>query len=182
MNYSVIKNDYLWTRPDASPPVSLSTSSMDTMLKSPSMECFRQEAATANRLGIISVQACADQAAAEAVAAAYAVNDVHGVLFAEEVIASVVEHCGPFVVVCGDGLAQGDGNFGESETVCQLFCHIFIAFMVYFAFCNVRIGSLDAEYVGCILPVKWNHSAPSKISFQLKSDADAVAMDDPARS
>ena len=35
------------TRPEASPPMSASTSSRDEKLKSPLMECLRQEAATA---------------------------------------------------------------------------------------------------------------------------------------
>lgn len=39
---------YLWIRPEPSPPASFSTSATVTMLKSPSMECFSAEAATAN--------------------------------------------------------------------------------------------------------------------------------------
>ena len=38
---------YLCTRPDPSPPANFITSSIDTKLKSPSIECFKQEAATA---------------------------------------------------------------------------------------------------------------------------------------
>ena len=39
-----------WIRPEPSPPASFSTSETETMLKSPSMECFRAEAATANSM------------------------------------------------------------------------------------------------------------------------------------
>ena len=41
---------YLWTRPEPSPPANFNTSSMLTMLKSPSIECFKQLAATANSI------------------------------------------------------------------------------------------------------------------------------------
>lgn len=41
------KLDYLCTRPDPSPPANFITSSIDTKLKSPSIECFKQDAATA---------------------------------------------------------------------------------------------------------------------------------------
>ena len=41
---------YLCTRPEASPPASFLTSSTLTMLKSPSTECFKQLAATANSI------------------------------------------------------------------------------------------------------------------------------------
>ena len=41
---------YLCTRPEASPPASFFTSSTLTMLKSPSIECFKQLAATANSI------------------------------------------------------------------------------------------------------------------------------------
>ena len=33
-----------------------------------------------------------------------------------------------------------------------------------------------------VMPVKWNQSAPSKIAFQSKSDLEASAMEEPARS
>ena len=41
---------YLCTLPDPSPPASFSTSETLTRLKSPSMECFRADAATANSM------------------------------------------------------------------------------------------------------------------------------------
>ena len=41
---------YRCTRPDPSPPASFSTSATVTRLKSPSMECFNAEAATANSM------------------------------------------------------------------------------------------------------------------------------------
>ena len=59
---------YLCTRPEASPPASFFTSSTLTMLKSPSMECFKQLAATANSIVScwwILIQTCIDQSAAE---------------------------------------------------------------------------------------------------------------------
>lgn len=34
--------EYLWMRPEPSPPANFNTSSMLTMLKSPSTECFKQ--------------------------------------------------------------------------------------------------------------------------------------------
>ena len=43
-------SSYRCTRPEPSPPASFVTSSTETMLKSPSTECFRQEAATANSM------------------------------------------------------------------------------------------------------------------------------------
>lgn len=39
-----------WTLPEASPPASARTSAAETMLKSPSTECLRQDAATANSI------------------------------------------------------------------------------------------------------------------------------------
>lgn len=43
---------YRCTRPEPSPPASFSTSETVTRLKSPSMECFRAEAATANSIAL----------------------------------------------------------------------------------------------------------------------------------
>lgn len=43
---------YRCTRPEPSPPASFSTSETVTRLKSPSMECFRAEAATANSMAL----------------------------------------------------------------------------------------------------------------------------------
>ena len=43
---------YRCTRPEPSPPASFSTSATVTRLKSPSMECFRAEAATANSMAL----------------------------------------------------------------------------------------------------------------------------------
>ena len=76
---------------------------------------------------------------------------MHCVFFAEVVVVSIVQHCGPFVVICGNGLTQCDGNFGESEAVSKLFCHVFISFVVYFTLCYVCIRSFDAEYIGSVL-------------------------------
>ena len=42
-----VKQIYLATRPDASPPISFSTSSTVTKLKSPFIVCFKHDAATA---------------------------------------------------------------------------------------------------------------------------------------
>lgn len=42
--------EYLWMRPEPSPPANFNTSSMLTMLKSPSIECFKQLAATENSI------------------------------------------------------------------------------------------------------------------------------------
>ena len=42
--------NYLCTRPDPSPPANFVTSSTETMFMSPSMECFKQDAATANSM------------------------------------------------------------------------------------------------------------------------------------
>ena len=76
---------------------------------------------------------------------------MHCIFLAEVVVISIIQHCGPFVVICGDRLAQSDGNFGESEAVSKLFCNIFVSFVVYFALCDIRIGSFDAEYIRSIL-------------------------------
>ena len=42
------RQNHRWIRPEPSPPARFSTSSAETMLKSPSMVCFRAEAAAAN--------------------------------------------------------------------------------------------------------------------------------------
>ena len=42
------KAPYLCTLPEASPPARVSTSFLDTRLKSPGMVCFRADAATPN--------------------------------------------------------------------------------------------------------------------------------------
>ena len=78
---------------------------------------------------------------------------MHLIFLAEIIVISVIEHCGPVVVVGGQGLSQGDGNLGESKTVCQLFGHIFVTFVIYRASGNVGICGLDAKYVCCILLV-----------------------------
>ena len=49
-SYIECETNYLCTRPDPSPPANFLTSSTETMFISPSMECFKQEAATANSM------------------------------------------------------------------------------------------------------------------------------------
>ena len=49
-----IYNYYLTTRPDAEPPINASTSLLVEKLKSPLMECFKQEAATAYLTAILA--------------------------------------------------------------------------------------------------------------------------------
>ena len=48
LRWDKAEKNYLWIRPVPLPPARAFTSSTLTILKSPSMECFRQEAATAN--------------------------------------------------------------------------------------------------------------------------------------
>ena len=74
------------------------------------------------RLSILAGQQGVDQAAAEGVTAAHAVDDVQVVLLGEAVLilGNVVQHGAPAVVEGGVGLTQGDGNHLEAELVSQL--------------------------------------------------------------
>ena len=49
------------------------------------------------------LQSAVNQPCAEGIPAAYTVNDVHQIIFAEIKIRSVIQHGSPFVVICGNG-------------------------------------------------------------------------------
>lgn len=63
-----------------------------------------------------------DQAAAEAVTAAYTVHDMYAVSGGEDCFAGgcIIKHTCPIVIVGGQGTAQGDGYLPAAEAVCHL--------------------------------------------------------------
>ena len=85
-----------------------------------------------------------DQAAAEAVAAAYAVNDVQLVLLAEAVLLGCTSYsiAAQSLSEAEMALTQGDGNLLEAETVSQLLGNVLVALVVQLA--AVDVGSLAA--------------------------------------
>lgn len=68
----------------------------------------------------IVLQERIDQRAAEGIAAADAVDNVHMVGGREEGFASGIEHGGPVVVACGAGAAQRDGDRAAAKARAQL--------------------------------------------------------------
>src|SRR5699024_5508430 len=106
-------------------------------------------------LGALAGQQRIDQAAAEAVAAADAVDDAQLILLGEAVFvrSNVIEHRAPAVVRSGMALTQGDGDLLEAELVGQLLGHALVAFAVDLAGVDVGGFGLDAEDVLGILLV-----------------------------
>ena len=87
-------------------------------------------------------QQAVDQASAEGVAAANAVDDVQVVLLGEAVLvgSNIVQHSAPAVVECAVALTQSDSDLLEVELVSQLLGNALVALSVQLA--AVDIGSL----------------------------------------
>ena len=83
-------------------------------------------------LGGLAVQQGVDQAAAEGVTAANAVDDTQLVLLAEAVLvgSNVIQHGAPAVVRSRMALTQGDSNLLKAELVSQLLGNALVAFAV----------------------------------------------------
>ena len=99
------------------------------------------------RLGVLAGQQGVNQAAAEAVAAADAVDDVQVIELGEAVVLPVVEHGGPIVVKGALALPEGDGHFLKAELVRQLLGHGLVALFVQLTGGDVGGLGLDAEHV-----------------------------------
>jgi len=106
-------------------------------------------------LGALAVQQGVDQAAAEGVTAADAVDDVQVVLLGEAVLVggNVVQHGAPAVVEGRVALTQGDGDLLKAELVSQLLGNALVALAVDLAGVDVGSLSLDAKDVLRILLV-----------------------------
>ena len=105
------------------------------------------------RLGVLAGQQGVDQAAAEAVAAADAVDDVQVVELGEAVIGPVVEHGGPIVVKGALALPKGNGDLLKAELVRQLLGHGLVALFIQLAGGDVGSLGLNAEHVLGVLLV-----------------------------
>ena len=68
-------------------------------------------------LSRVAHKAGVDKTAAKAVAAAYAVNDVHVVGAREAVILTVVKKCCPVIVVCGNGRTERDSDLLKAKLI-----------------------------------------------------------------
>ena len=106
-------------------------------------------------LGALAGQQSVDQAAAEGVAAANAVDDVQVVLLGEAVLvgSNVVQHSAPAVVECAVALTQGDSDLLEVELVSQLLGNALVALSIQLAAVDIGSLGLDAEHVLCVLLV-----------------------------
>ena len=106
-------------------------------------------------LSALAGQQAVDQAAAEGVAAANAVDDVQVVLLGEAVLArsNIVQHSAPAVVECAVALTQGDSDLLEVELVSQLLGNALVALSVQLAAVDIGSLGLDAEHVLCVLLV-----------------------------
>ena len=61
-------------------------------------------------LGVLANQLAVNQAAAEAIAAADAIDDMQMIALGEAVVLAVIEHCRPAIIEYRVALMQGDGN------------------------------------------------------------------------
>ena len=106
-------------------------------------------------LSALAGQQSVDQAAAERVTAANAVDDLQLILLGEAVLvgSNIVQHCAPAVLGSVVALTQGDSDFLEVELVSQLLCNALVALSVQLAAVDVGSLSLDAEDVLCVLLV-----------------------------
>ena len=100
-------------------------------------------------------QQAVDQAAAEGVAAANAVDDLQLVLLGEAVLigSNIVQHCAPAVLGSVVALTQGDSDLLEVELVSQLLSHALVALGIQLAAVDIGSLGLDAEHVLCVLLV-----------------------------
>ena len=106
-------------------------------------------------LRALAGQQAVDQAAAEGVAAANAVDDVQVVLLGEAILArsNIVQHSAPAVVECAVALTQGDSDLLEVELVSQLLGNALVALSIQLAAVDIGSLGLDAEHVLCVLLV-----------------------------
>ena len=97
-------------------------------------------------LGVLAVHQSVDQAAAKAITAAYAVDDVEIVLLGEAVlvIRNVVKHCRPAVIECAVALTKRNCNVLEVELISQLLCNRLITLVVELAAVNIGSFCLNA--------------------------------------
>ena len=106
-------------------------------------------------LSALAVQQSVDQAAAEGVTAANAVDDLQLVLLGEAVLigSNIVQHCAPAVLGSVVALTQGDSDLLEVELVSQLLCNALVALSIQLAAVDIGSLGLDAEHVLCVLLV-----------------------------
>ena len=71
----------------------------------------------------VTVEAGVDKTAAEAIAAADSVNDVHVIGLREAVLLAVVKKSSPVVIVSADGGTEGYSNLLEAELLLKLTCN-----------------------------------------------------------
>ena len=104
-------------------------------------------------LGALTVHQTVNQAAAEAITAANAVDDVKVVLLGEAVfiVCNVVKHCGPTVVECAVAFTKSDSNVLEVELISELLSNRLVTLVVELTAVDVGSFCLDTEYVLCIL-------------------------------
>ena len=108
-------------------------------------------------LRAVAVRKRVDEAAAEGVAAAHTINDLHVVLGREAGGASVEEHAGPQVAGRGNRGAERDGHFLAAEAGGELTGNGDVAFLVELAAIDVRTFRLDAEDVRRVRLVRDAH-------------------------
>ena len=106
-------------------------------------------------LGALAGQQAVDQAAAEGVTAANAVNDLQLVLLGEAVLvgSNIVQHCAPAVLGSVVALTQGDSDLLEVELVSQLLGNALVALSIQLTAVDIGSLGLDAEHVLCVLLV-----------------------------
>ena len=106
-------------------------------------------------LSALAGQQAVDQAAAEGVTAANAVDDVQVILLGEAVLvgSNIVQHSAPAVVESAVALTQGDSDLLEVELVSQLLGNALVALSVQLAAVDIGSLGLDAEHVLCVLLV-----------------------------
>ena len=104
-------------------------------------------------LRALSVQQRVDQAAAEAVAAAHAVDDVQMIQLGEAIFSAcgIIQHAAPVIVGSGFALAKGDGHLFKVEAVSQLLRNGLVTFLVQLSGIDIGIFRFDAEHVLRIL-------------------------------
>ena len=116
----IISTDHLCTLPEPSPFASFSTSSDVTLLKSPSIVCFRQLAATANSSASLS--------------------DPNLFRPADNEFRMRIESCRPEIDICTFALPQGDGDFFHIRILFeQSVTQTFIGFRIEFSALDITV-------------------------------------------
>ena len=98
-------------------------------------------------LHIITGEQAVNKPRAEGVAAAYAVNYMHGIFFGEISLFSVIKHSRPVVIICGDALTQSDSYLFTAETLGKLLCDINVTLAIELAAVHIIVVGLYAEYL-----------------------------------